>query len=77
MGGVIRKVIRTLPWEGPMQVNITKRIDTREGKRDCPVVVSPHGRIKPDWVMIDDRPEKHPEGVQVTSRYPGQAQLPS
>ncbi len=33
MEGVIRKVIRTLPWAGPMQVNITNRIDTAEGKR--------------------------------------------
>jgi integrase/recombinase XerD len=46
-----------------MQVNITKRIDTPEGKRYCSVVVGPNGRIKPDWVMIDDRPEKHPEGA--------------
>jgi len=63
MGGVIRKVIRTLPWEGPMQVNITKRIDTPEGKRYCPVVVGPNGRIKPDAVMVDGRQEKHPEGA--------------
>lgn len=34
-----------------MQVNITKRIDTLEGKRYCPVVVDPNGRIKPDSVM--------------------------
>jgi len=46
-----------------MQVNITKRIDTPEGKRYCPVVVGPNGRIKPDWVMANDRQEKHPEGA--------------
>ena len=46
-----------------MQVNITKRIDTSEGKRYCPVVVGPNGRIKPDWVMVNDRQEKHPEGA--------------
>lgn len=46
-----------------MQVNITKRIDTPEGKRYCPVVVGPNGRIKPDWVMVNDRQEKHPEGA--------------
>ena len=40
-----------------MQVNITKRIDTPEGKRYCPVVVGPNGRIKPDWVMIDGHQE--------------------
>jgi len=35
-----------------MQVNITKRIETSEGKRYCPVVVGPNGRIKPDAVMV-------------------------
>ena len=35
-----------------MQVNITKRIDTPDGKRYCPVVISPNGRIKPDWVKM-------------------------
>jgi integrase/recombinase XerD len=46
-----------------MQVNITKRIDTPEGKRYCPVVIGPNGRIKPDWVMVNDRQEKHPKGA--------------
>jgi integrase/recombinase XerD len=34
-----------------------------EGKRYCPVVIDPNGRIKPDWVMVIDRQEKHPEGA--------------
>jgi hypothetical protein len=38
-------------------VNITKRIDALEGERYCPVVVGPNGRIKPDWVMVNDRQE--------------------
>ena len=46
-----------------MQVNITKRIDAPEGKRYCPVVIGPNGRIKPDWVMFNDRQETHPEGA--------------
>jgi len=46
-----------------MQVNITKRIDTPEGKRYNPVIVGPNGRIKPDWVMVNDRQERHPEGA--------------
>ena len=46
-----------------MRVHITKRIDTPEGKRYCPVVVGPNGRIKPDWVMVNGRQEKHPEGA--------------
>jgi integrase/recombinase XerD len=52
-----------MPWGAPVQVNITKRIDTPEGTRYCPVVVGPNGRIKPDWVMVNDRQEKHPEGA--------------
>jgi hypothetical protein len=46
-----------------MQVNITKRIDTPEGKLYCLVIISPNGRIKPDWVMVNDRQERHPEGT--------------
>ncbi len=45
-----------------MQVNITKRIDTPESKRYRPVV-GPNGRIKPDWVLVNNRQEKHPEGT--------------
>jgi hypothetical protein len=37
-----------------MQVNISKLIDTPEGNRYCPVVVGPNGRIKPDWVIVND-----------------------
>jgi hypothetical protein len=40
-----------------MQVNITKRIDTSEGQRYNPVIVGPNGRIKPDWVIVNDRQE--------------------
>lgn len=46
-----------------MQVNITKRIDTPEGRRFCPVILGAGGRVKPDWVLVDDRQEKHPEGT--------------
>ena len=46
-----------------MEVNITKRIDTPDGRRFCPVIFSPNGRIKPDWVEVDERQEKHPEGA--------------
>jgi hypothetical protein len=41
-----------------MQVNITKRIDTPEGNRYCPVVVGPDGRIKPAWVTAYSRQER-------------------
>jgi len=46
-----------------MEVNITKRIDTPDGRRFCKVIFTPNGRIKPDWVEVDDRQERHPEGV--------------
>lgn len=45
-----------------MEVNLTKRIDTPEGRRFCKVVIGPNGRIKPDWVLVNGREEKHPEG---------------
>ncbi len=46
-----------------MEVNITKRIDTHDGRRFCRVVFTPNGRIKPDWVEVDERLEKHPKGA--------------
>jgi integrase len=46
-----------------MEVNVTKRIDTPQGKRYCPVVVNGSGRIKPDWVLVNGNHEKHHEGA--------------
>jgi hypothetical protein len=46
-----------------MEVNITKRIDTPDGRRFLKVIFTPNGRIKPDWVEVDERQEKHPEGA--------------
>lgn len=51
-----------------MEVNITKRVDTPEGRRYCPVVVGPSDRIQPDWVMVDGHQEKHPEGAYYLDR---------
>lgn len=45
------------------EVNVTKRILTTKGPRYCPVVLSPNGRIKPDLVLVNGQPEKHPEGA--------------
>ncbi|HXC97448.1 MAG TPA: hypothetical protein VNU92_17225 [Edaphobacter sp.] len=33
------------------------------GQALLPVVVGPNGRINPDWVMVDDHAERHPEGA--------------
>src|SRR6185437_15556179 len=44
------------------EVNLTKRINTSTGLRYCPVALSPNGRVKPDLVMVNNKPEHHPEG---------------
>ncbi len=44
------------------QVNLTKRVQTSTGLRYCPVVLSSNGRVKPDVVLVNGKPEKHPEG---------------
>jgi integrase len=43
-------------------VNLTKRVETGSGLRFCPVVVAGNGRVKPDWVVVDDQDEHHREG---------------
>jgi integrase/recombinase XerD len=45
------------------QVNLTKRILTSKGLRYCPVVLSANGRVKPDWVLVNGKPERHTEGA--------------
>jgi hypothetical protein len=45
------------------EVNVTKRVQTKNGLRYCPVVLSANGRIKPDWVIVNDVQERHPEGA--------------
>jgi integrase/recombinase XerD len=48
---------------GGYSVNLTKRVQTSDGLRYCPVVESANGRVKPDMVLVNGRPEKHPEGA--------------
>jgi integrase/recombinase XerD len=45
------------------EVNLTKRIRTAKGLRYCPVVLSANGRVKPDAVMVNGKPERHTEGA--------------
>jgi integrase len=45
------------------EVNLTKRVQTSKGMRYCPVVLSPNGRVKPDLVTVNGKPERHPEGA--------------
>jgi integrase/recombinase XerD len=44
------------------EVNLTKRVRTATGVRFCRVVLAANGRIKPDWVHVGDKQERHPEG---------------
>ena len=45
------------------EVNLTKRVQTPRGMRYCPVVLSSNGRVKPDLVLMNGKPEKHAEGA--------------
>lgn len=45
------------------EVNLTKRVKTLRGMRYCAVVLSPNGRVKADLVLVNGKPEKHPEGA--------------
>ena len=45
------------------EVNLTKRVKTFQGLRYCPVVLSANGRVRPDWVFVDGKEERHPEGA--------------
>jgi integrase/recombinase XerD len=45
------------------EVNLTKRIQTPQGWRYCPVIVSANGRVKPDVVLVNGKQQKHPEGA--------------
>jgi hypothetical protein len=45
------------------EVSFTKRVRTSAGLRYCPVVVSANGRVKPDVVLLNGKPERHPQGA--------------
>jgi len=45
------------------KVNLTKRVQIDGGSRYCPVVLAANGRVKPDVVLIDGKPERHAEGA--------------
>jgi integrase len=54
-----RFVIRS----GGYSVNLTKRVQTANGMRYCPVAESANGRVKPDVVVLNGREERHSEGA--------------
>jgi integrase len=45
------------------EVNLTKRVKISDGMRYCPVMLSANGRLKPDFVIVNGQPERHPEGA--------------
>jgi hypothetical protein len=45
------------------EVNVTKRVQTSKGLRYCQVVLSANGRVKPDAVLVNGKPERHTEGA--------------
>jgi hypothetical protein len=45
------------------EVTLTKRVRTSIGLRYCPVILSANGRVKPDAVLVNGKPERHPEGA--------------
>jgi integrase len=51
------------------KVNLTKRVETGSGRRYCPVVLSGNNKIKPDWVTVDGKEEKHSEGAYYIEWY--------
>lgn len=53
------------------ECNLTKRVRTAKGLRFCPVVLSPNGRVKPDVVLVNGKPERHPEGNFYLEWYEG------
>src|SRR5215467_13536466 len=52
-----------MPNTQAKEVNLTKRVQTPRGMRYCPVVRSSNGRVKPDHVLVDGKPERHAEGA--------------
>jgi len=44
------------------ECNLTKRVQTAQGWRYCPVVLSSNGRVKPDVVLVNGKPGQHSEG---------------
>jgi integrase len=53
------------------EANLTKRVKTPHGVRFCPVVISANGRVKPDYVIVAGREERHPEGAYYVEWYEG------
>jgi integrase/recombinase XerD len=53
------------------EVNLTKRARIAGSPRYCPVVFSANGRVKPDYVIVCQDEERHPEGSYYIEWYEG------
>ena len=53
------------------ECSVSKRVQTPQGLRYCPVVLSGNGKIKPDAVLVNGKEERHPEGSYYISWYDG------
>ncbi len=54
---------RYVARSGRYSVHLTKRVQTPDGLRYCPVVMSANGRIKSDLVIVNGKEERHSEGA--------------
>ncbi len=53
------------------ECSVSKRVQTPQGLRYCPVVLSANGKIKPDAVLVNGKEERHSEGSYYISWYDG------
>jgi hypothetical protein len=51
------------------EVNLTKRVQTPQGMRYCPVVLSANGRVKPDAVLVNGKMLRSWVWMRVASAY--------
>lgn len=52
-------------------VNLVKRVHTPNGPRFCAVLFSSNGRVRPNYVIVKGKEEKHTEGSYYLSWYQG------
>jgi hypothetical protein len=61
-------VIRSSNTSG--RVNLAKYVNLGSGKwRFCPAAQSPNGRVRPDYVIVEGKPELHKEGAYYIDWY--------
>ena len=56
-------------------VSVTKRVQTEQGLRYCPVVLGVDGRPRKDGVLVNGVGERHPEGSYYLDWYEGKKRI--